>query len=105
LLTGGAILGTASYDAGPGRLIAPALAAILLTAIAILAVMHYGTLLGVAPGSAAAWALPAGYGAVALAGLCWGLVIKIRRPEVYETIGLGAHAVSAHVGTDFGGRS
>jgi amino acid transporter len=88
-----------------GRLIAPSLAAILLTGIAVLAVQHYATLLGVAPGSAAAWALPAGYAAAALAGLCWGLIIKIRRPDVYATIGLGAHAVSAQTGAAFGGRS
>ena len=87
------------------RLIAPALAAILLTGIAVLAVLHYGTLLGVAPGSAAAWALPAGYAAAAALGLAWGLVLKIRRPQVYETIGLGAHAVSVQTGTVFGGRS
>jgi amino acid transporter len=87
------------------RLIAPALAAILLTGIAVLAVQHYGTLLGVAPGSAAAWALPAGYGAAAALGLVWGLVLKIRRPDVYQTIGLGAHAVSVQAGAAFGGRS
>lgn len=58
-----------------------------------------------APGSAAAWALPAGYGAAAALGLVWGLVLKIRRPEVYETIGLGAHAVSVQAGVGFGGRS
>jgi amino acid transporter len=87
------------------RLIAPALAAVLLTGIAVLAVQHYGALLGVAPGSAAAWALPAGYGAAAALGLVWGLVLKIRRPEVYETIGLGAHAVSVQAGAAFGGRS
>ena len=88
-----------------GRLLAPALAAILLTGIAVLAVLHYATLLGVAPGSAPAWALPAGYGAVAALGLIWGLIIKIRRPEVYQTIGLGAHAVSFQPGAAFGGRS
>jgi amino acid transporter len=87
------------------RLIAPALAAILLTVIAVLAVQHYGMLLGVAPGSAAAWALPAGYGAIALVGLVWGLVIKVRRPGVYQAIGLGAHAVSTQARADFGGRS
>jgi amino acid transporter len=86
-------------------LIAPALAAILLTGIAVLAIQHYATLLGVAPGSAAAWALPAGYGAVAALGLVWGLVIKISRPDVYATIGLGAHAVSFQAGADLGGRS
>jgi amino acid transporter len=88
-----------------GRLIAPALAAVLLTGIAVLAVMHYSTLLGVAPGSAAAWALPASYAAIALVGLGLALVIKIRRPQVYQTIGLGAHAISVQAGAAFGGRS
>jgi len=88
-----------------GRLIAPALAFVLLTGIAILAITHYGTLLGVAPGSAPAWALPAGYAAVAAAGLMWGVVIKIRRPDVYQAIGLGAHAASARAGAASGGRA
>jgi amino acid transporter len=87
------------------RLIAPALAAILLTGIAILAVQHYATLLGVAPGSAPAWALPAGYAAAAALGLGWGVIIKIRRPEVYATIGLGAHAASHQASTAPGTRS
>jgi amino acid transporter len=81
------------------RLIAPALAAILLAGIAILAVQHYATLLGVAPGSTPAWALPAGYAAAATLGLGWGLIIKIRRPDVYATIGLGAHAATRQAST------
>jgi amino acid transporter len=87
------------------RLIAPALAAVLLSGIAVLAVQHYATLLGVAPGSAPAWALPAGYAAAAALGLGWGLIIKIRRPEVYATIGLGAHAASHRASTAPGTRS
>jgi amino acid transporter len=89
------------------RLIAPAIAAVLLAGVAVLAVTHYSILLGVPPGSAAAWALPAGYGAVAALGLAWGLVLKIRRPLVYQTIGLGPHAASVHAGTVTvsGGRS
>src|ERR1039458_3247583 len=79
------------------RLIAPAIAAILLTGIVVLAVMHYGTLLGVSPGATAAWALPASYAAVAVIGLAWGLVLKVRRPEVYAAIGLGAHAVTGQL--------
>jgi amino acid transporter len=74
------------------RLIAPALAALLLTGLAVLAVLHYDTLLGVPPGAAAGWALPASYAVLAVAGLAWGLVLKIRRPAVYAAIGLGAHA-------------
>ena len=79
------------------RLIAPALAAILLAGIVVLAVLHYGTLLGVPAGATAAWALPASYAAVAVIGLIWGLVLKIRRPEVYAAIGLGAHAVTGQL--------
>jgi len=76
------------------RLIAPALAAVLLGGIAVLAVLHYATLLGVQQGATAAWALPASYAAVAVAGLSWALVLRARRPQVYAAIGLGAHAVT-----------
>jgi amino acid transporter len=86
------------------RLIAPALAFVLLAGIAVLAVMHYAALLGVPPGSAAAWALPAGYGVVAAVGLAWGLVLKTRRPHVYQAIGLGAHAATARAGAVSGTR-
>jgi amino acid transporter len=74
------------------RLIAPALAAAALGVIVVLAVQHYATVLGVRPGSPAAWALPASYAAVAAVGLGWALVLKSRRPQVYAAIGLGAHA-------------
>ena len=76
------------------RLIAPALAAMLLGGIVALAVLNYATLLGVPPGATAAWALPASYAAVAVIGLGWGLVLKLRRPRTYAAIGLGAHAVT-----------
>jgi amino acid transporter len=76
------------------RRAAPALAAVALAVIVVLAVWHYSTLLGVAPGSAAAWAFPAAYAAAAALGAGWGLVLRARRPQVYATIGLGAHAVT-----------
>jgi amino acid transporter len=76
------------------RLIAPALAALALAGIAVLAVQNYAILLGVRPGAVAAWALPAAYGAVAVTGLAWALVLRARRPQVYARIGLGAHAVT-----------
>ena len=79
------------------RLIAPALAAVLLAGIVVLAVLHYDTLLGVPAGATAAWALPASYAAVAVIGLIWGLVLKARRPQTYATIGLGAHAVTGQL--------
>ena len=76
------------------RLIAPSLAALLLAGIVVLAVLHYRTLLGVPPGAVAAWALPASYAVVALAGAGWGLVLRRRRPRVYATIGLGPHVIT-----------
>ncbi|HEV2374114.1 MAG TPA: amino acid permease, partial [Streptosporangiaceae bacterium] len=76
------------------RLTAPVLAAVLLAGVVVLAVSHYNTLLGVAPDSVAAWALPASYAVAAAAGLTWGLVLKTRRPHVYATIGLGAHTAT-----------
>jgi amino acid transporter len=79
------------------RLIAPALAAVLLAGIVVLAVLHYGTLLGVPAGATAAWALPASYAVIAVIGLAWGLILKTRRPQTYATIGLGAHAVTGQL--------
>jgi amino acid transporter len=79
------------------RLIAPALAAVTLTGIVVLAVRHYAALLGVAAGDPAAWALPASYAVIALLGLGWGLALRIRRPRVYAAIGLGAHAVTGQL--------
>jgi amino acid transporter len=76
------------------RLIAPALAAVLLAGIAVLAIQHYAVLLGVPPGAVVAWAFPAAYATVAVIGLGWAGVLKGRRPGVYDTIGLGAHAVT-----------
>jgi amino acid transporter len=79
------------------RLIAPALAAILLAGIAVLAVTHYATLLGVPPGDPAARALPASYAVAAVIGLGWGMILRIRRPQVYAAIGLGAHAATGQL--------
>jgi amino acid transporter len=79
------------------RLIAPALAAILLGGIVVLATLHYATLLGVPAGAPAAWVLPASYGGVAVIGLAWGLVLKFRRPQTYAAIGLGAHAATGQL--------
>jgi amino acid transporter len=79
------------------RLIAPLLAAVLLTGIVILATTHYDTLLGVPPGSAAAWALPGSYAVIAVIGLVWALILRARRPRTYAAIGLGAHAVTGQL--------
>lgn len=74
------------------RMTAPALSALLLAAAIVLAVTHFGTLLGAGPGNPAGWLLPSAFGVAAVAGLCWGAFLRARRPEVYANIGLGAHA-------------
>jgi amino acid transporter len=76
------------------RLIAPAIAFAALAGIGVLAVAHYATLLGTPPDSPATWALPASYAAAAAAGLIWAAILRARRPAVYATIGLGAHAIT-----------
>ena len=77
------------------RLIAPALAASVLTVLTVLAVQHYAVLLGVPPGAAAAWVLPAAYAVLAAAGMTWGQVLRARRPHIYRTIGLGVYGSAA----------
>ncbi len=80
--------GARARESGWARLIAPALAALLLAAIVVLATGHYATLLGVAPGSPAAWLLPAAYAVAAAAGLAWAAFLRSRRPGTYASLGL-----------------
>jgi hypothetical protein len=77
------------------RVTAPVLSGVLLAAAIVLAIAHYGTLLGTAPGNPAAWLLPSAFGVAALAGLCWGVYLRAWRPDVYRGIGLGAEASAA----------
>ena len=77
------------------RVIAPVLSAVLLAAAIVLAIAHYGTLLGTAPGNPAAWLLPSAFGVAAVAGLCWGVYLRAWRPDVYRGIGLGTEASAA----------
>jgi amino acid transporter len=79
------------------RLIAPALAAVALGVIVVLAVRNYATLLGVPRSDAASWALPASYAVVAAIGLGWGLLLRTRRPDLYAAIGDGPHAAATRL--------
>jgi hypothetical protein len=74
------------------RIIAPALAAIALVAVIVVAVDNFAILLGVAPDSPLRWVIPAVYPVAALLGLVWGLVLRRTRPDVYARIGLGAES-------------
>jgi amino acid transporter len=53
---------------------------------------NYATLLGVAPGSTEAWALPAAFAGAGAFGVGYGIWLRSARPSVYRGIGLGADA-------------
>ena len=72
------------------RMVAPTLAALALLAMVWAGVANYATLLGVAPGSTEAWALPSAFAVAAVIGLVYGLWLRSARPDVYQAIGLGA---------------
>jgi amino acid transporter len=76
------------------RLIAPGLAAIALGIVVGLALDNFDTLLGVAPDDNLRWIIPAIFPIVFLLGVLWALFLRANSPEVYSTIGLGAHSVT-----------
>jgi hypothetical protein len=76
------------------RFIAPALATIALAIVVALALDNFDTLLGVAPDNNLRWIIPAIFPIVALLGVLWALILKASNPDVYATIGLGAHSVT-----------
>jgi amino acid transporter len=81
------------------RLIAPILSTVALGYIIWLVVDNFGGLLGFAPGTenAAVWAFPAAYGAVAVIGIVWALILKATSRADYDAIGLGAQANAARL--------
>ena len=72
------------------RLVAPALAALALLAMVWAGLANYATLLGVAPGSTEAWALPAAFAVAGVIGIVYGSWLRSARPYIYQGIGLGA---------------
>ena len=74
------------------RLVAPALATLALLAMVWAGLANYATLLGVAPGSTEAWALPAAFAVAGALGVGYGVWLRSARPEVYQGIGMGADA-------------
>jgi amino acid transporter len=72
--------------------IAPFIAFVALAAAIVLSVINFANLLGVPPTSAARWAFPVAFLVVAVGGILWATVLRSRRPEVYDRIGLGVAA-------------
>jgi amino acid transporter len=73
------------------RVIAPAIAFILLAAIVYFAVDGFNNLIGVPDSEPIAWIIPAAFPAVGLLGVLYALILKGARPDVYRSIGLGAN--------------
>lgn len=59
----------------------------------VLVLANFAALLGVAQSSPLRWGIPAAYLAVAVSGYAYGLLLTMRRPQVYAAIGRGARAV------------
>lgn len=72
------------------RRIAPIAATVLLLIVTYFAVTNFAQLLGVDPGSPLTWAFPVGFVVIGLLGVGWGLILRVRQPAVYQTIGMGA---------------
>lgn len=72
------------------RLIAPALATIVLLALVVLLVANFDSLLGTDPNSPLRWVFPAIVLASAVLGVIWAVLLRSRRPDVYAGIGRSA---------------
>lgn len=70
------------------RAVSPILATIVLSALVVLLVVNFDALLGA--DSSLRWVLPGLVLAGAVLGLCWGLVLRIIRPDIYAGIGRSA---------------
>ncbi|SCG38661.1 APC family permease [Micromonospora coxensis] len=84
-----------THTEGPWRaLIAPLTATLALTAVLVVTVQEFDTLLGVDPHSPLRWLFPAAYAVAALVGAAWALILRAARPDVYDAIGLGADSAT-----------
>jgi amino acid transporter len=73
---------------------APGLAAVVLGGVLVVTVMELGSMLDVPATAPVRWAIPAAYLAAGLVGIGWALVLRVRRPDIYRAIGLGADAAT-----------
>ncbi|HEV2781126.1 MAG TPA: GNAT family N-acetyltransferase [Actinophytocola sp.] len=87
------------------RTLAPALAGVLLLVALAVVLANFHALLGVPPDDPRGWVVPAHFAAVAVAGLLWGWFLRIQRPAVYRTIGLGANRVTGRAISELDGQT
>jgi amino acid transporter len=77
------------------RIVAPGIATVVLLFLVYLTFKNSPTLFGVAPWTGPALAVPVVYAAALVAGICWALVLRATRSDVYAGIGLGADSAVA----------
>jgi amino acid transporter len=77
------------------RLIAPAMATVILLGVSYLAIDNLPTLFGVDPGTGPARLVPIAYLVIFAAGTGWGLVLQRTQPDVYQGIGRGTRSAVA----------
>jgi amino acid transporter len=80
------------------RRIAPIAATVLLLVVTYFAVTNFAVLLGVPSNSPLVWAFPLGFVVIGLLGIGWGLILRSRQPEVYQSIGMGAKRAITDLG-------
>jgi amino acid transporter len=71
------------------RAVAPTLGALVGSAVLAVTVGNLDSLLGLPPGSRETWIVPGVVAVAGAAGLVWGLILRRRRPQIYERIGRG----------------
>jgi amino acid transporter len=74
------------------RFLAPAVSAILLGVMSVVAFINFDTLLGVPPTDNARYILPALYLLAIILGVIWAATLRVSNRRAYESIGLGANA-------------
>jgi amino acid transporter len=80
-------------------ILAPLVAAGLLTVLLAATVLNFHVLIGVEATSPLRWLLPGSFPAAALLGFTWALYLKARKPPVWAVIGLGANREAAPTAT------
>jgi amino acid transporter len=76
------------------RLIAPLIAFLALAAVTYYAVKDFHNLVLLDESNPLRWIIPVLYPAVFVLGILWALILKATRPEVYQSIGLGANSAT-----------
>jgi amino acid transporter len=82
------------------RLLCSSLAFLCLITISVYTVKDFAKILGADPGSPLRWVLPGLILVAAVFGLCYGSLLRTRRPQTHARIGLGNEAFQLDIAAD-----